>query len=802
MGLPTHRTLPRGRTGRLAATLAAAALLLPPLATTGASARPARAKTDTVTISVADVQPAVLPTDTKQHPLTVTLEITNRGDQPLTGVSIEAERGEPINSQAQFDQALKHVGSPTGSIAPIEPKQPLTVDLAPGAVQEVVFRSITSTLQTHGLCNCTNGDLPALIYPLYFSAHLKGASGVDQSLGLARTFVSAFRQAPNPVRVSWVWPLVDQPHLLDDTPIGTSGPVFADDFLAASVGTGGRLDKALEVAEQVARDPAKPPLTLLIDPELLDELQLMSSGPYQVQTGKASFTTGSGGGVATTWLQRLRALLDSAPQFRVQFTPYADPDVESLQASGLSWSTELPSAMQERVTQALGPDRSLPATTLAWPAGEALGRATLSSLVRQGVGTVLLNGSAITPKAAADATRPGLARLSVDGRDVAVGVLDPTLQKYVQQAVTTGKAGLAALPLLTAALTIRTVAEPAADHVAVLAPPRWVDADVANAVRTIVYTSGTTGAPPVDVDSGRTSVATAPIPLDDAVGGQLVPTRRSHLASVPAGARTLPAGNLAVIERATQDVPALTSVFTPPKPATIDPQAEAVLAEFPLEEQRVASVAWGRPGYGASAAAFGQRLLDRLDQLTHAITIVAKPGSSYTLASDNSPFPLTVRNTLPWPVRVRAGVQAADGLRGFGAKPKTETVGANQKASFKLATDITRGPGRIRVIASLSTPDGSQQIGDSVELTVRSTALGVVGIIITVGAGAVLALALLVRFGRRLRHRWSGNAGAHPRWDPDAPDAAQTFAEAMREREDDPSAAAGPPRQPAAERSP
>ena len=775
MGLPRNRTHPL-----LAAALATAALLLLPLAGP-ADGRPARVKTDTITISVADVNPAVLPTDTKEHPLAVTLEITNRGDQPLSGLSIEAERGEPINSQGQLDQALKHVTTPTGSIVGVEPTSPVTVDLAPGATQEVVFRSTTSTLQTKGLCNCTNPDQPALIYPIYFTAHLKGAGGVDQSLGLARTFVSAFQHPPtSPVRVSWVWPLVDQPHLLDDTPIGTSGPVFTDDFLAASVGTGGRLDKALQVAEQVAADPAKAPLTLLVDPELLDELQLMASGPYQVQTGKASFTTGSGRDVAAAWLGRLRGLLDSAPQFHLQFTPYADPDVESLQAAGLSWSAELPPAMQERVGQALG--RSLPTTTFAWPAAGALGRATMSALVRQGVGTVLLNGSAITPKPAATAIHPGLARLSIDGRDVAVGVLDQALQKYVQQAVTSGKAGAAALPLLTAELTIRSIAEPTADHVAVLAPPRWVDADVANAVRTIVYTSGTDGTTSDDTDAGRTSFATRSISLDTAVGGQLLPNGRSHLASVPAGARTLPAGNVAVIERASQDLPALTSVFTPLKPATIDPQAQAVLAELPLEEQRMASAAWGRPGFGASAGAFGQRLLDRLDQLTHAITIVAKAGSSYTLASDNSPFPLTVRNTLPWPVRVQAEVRTADGLRGFGATPKTETVGANQKASFKLATKVDRA-GRIRVVASLYTPDGSHQIGDSVELTVRSTALGTVGVIITVGAGAVLVLALLVRFGRRLRHRWSGNAGGHRHWDPDAPDAAQTFAEAMRERE-------------------
>ena len=788
-----------GTCRKLAAALATAALLVPPLPHASASPRAARVKAGSVSVAIADVQPAILPTDTKQHPLTVTLEVTNRTDQDLTGVTIDGERGEPINGQAQLDQAIKHVATPTGSVEVIKPTTPVTLDLPAGGHQEVVFRSTTSTIYTDGgLCNCTNAELPALIYPLFFSAHVKDAGGVDQSLGLGRTFVSAFRQAPAPVQVSWVWPLIDQPHLLDDTPVRVAGeaagPVFADDFLSASVDTGGRLDKALQVAEQVAQDPHQPAMTLLLDPELLDELQLMANGTYWVQTGKAAPVKGGGSAVAAAWLERLRALLAAAPQqIHVQFTPYADPDVESLQAAGLTWSATVPDAMATNVEKALG--RPLPATTLAWPAAGALSSATMRTLAEQGVVTVLLNGSAITPKGSAQGIRPGLARLSVDGQDVAVGVLDQALQKYVQQSVTAGKAGAAALPLLTAELTIRAVAEPTAQHVAVLAPPRWVDPDVPTAVRVIESTSY--------------SLATRPIELDAAVGGELLPNGRSHLASVPAGVRTLPAINLAVIERAGHDLPKLTSIFTPQdKTAAIDPQAQAVLAELPLEQQRMAAAAWGRPGFGEQAAAFGQRLLDRLEQLTHAIVIVARPGSSYTLASDNSPFPLTVRNTLPWPVTVQAEVRAKDGVRGFQASAKTETIGANQKASFKLATKVERA-GHISVVASLYTPEKvPQQIGDSVELTVRSTALGVVGVIITIGAGAVLALALLIRFGRRLRHRWSGSEKGGPRWDPDAPDAARTFAETMREREakeaagQSPPVAAPPAREPAGERTP
>src|SRR4051794_31088008 len=97
---------------RLAAALATATLFVlsaPMAGAAGAATRPARAKTDSVTIEVADVAPAVLPNDAAQHPLTVTLVVTNRSDQELSGLTIEGERGEPIDSQAQLDQAIKHL---------------------------------------------------------------------------------------------------------------------------------------------------------------------------------------------------------------------------------------------------------------------------------------------------------------------------------------------------------------------------------------------------------------------------------------------------------------------------------------------------------------------------------------------------------------------------------------------------------------------------------------------------------------------------------------------------------------------
>lgn len=739
----------RPRTSKLAAVLASAAVLAP-LAPAGAAARPARLRVDSVTISVAAVSPTVLPTTATPEPLTVTLNVTNRSDQPIDGLTIEGERGEPLTKQSELENLIKHPGQPQGSVLAIKPTAPVRVDLAPGERQQVVFRSTTSTTTDGGgLCNCAQQSQPWM-YPLYFSGHVKGAGGVDQRLGLATTFVSAFYEAPAPVRVSWVWPLIDQPHLLDDTPVGTGGPVFTDDFLAASVGTGGRLDRALAVAEQVAHTV---PITLLVDPELLDELQLMASGPYQVRAEKGT-VPGTGKALAAAWLQRLQALLGTAPQLRLQLTPYADPDVEALHSAGLSWSTDLPDPIREHVEQALGGRTA--ESTLAWPAGGTVSRSTLNVLAGAGVGTVLVRSSAVTttPKPASDAVRPGLARLNAAARDVAAGLLDPTLQRYVAQAVTSGAAGTSVLPLLLSELNVRAVQEPTIEHTAVLTPPRWVDPAVDDAARVIEATS--------------TSLVTRPTALAAAVGGELLPTHRSRLTAAPASARTLPGFIVDAANRATNDLPALRSLLTPSRPQTIDPRAKALLDELPLETQRITASAWGRPGNALSGNRFATALTDQLNGLTHGVTIASS--GSYTLTSDNSPLPITVHNNLPYQVSVTVQVTPVNALPGFAAKPASKVVEAHQKATLYLQTTIDR-TGRFGVEAALLTTDGRYRIGEPVQMTVRSTALGVIGLIITIVAGAVLALALVVRFGRRLRHRWSRNSADRPRWDPDAPDA-------------------------------
>jgi hypothetical protein len=76
--------------------------------------------------------------------------------------------------------------------------------------------------------------------------------------------------------------------------------------------------------------------------------------------------------------------------------------------------------------------------------------------------------------------------------------------------------------------------------------------------------------------------------------------------------------------------------------------------------------------------------------------------------------------------------------------------------------------GLIPIAVSLRTPDGLK-LGKSMPLTIRSTALGTIGVVITIVAGCVLALALIIRFTRRMRAR-----GRAQPTQPTPPDAATT----------------------------
>ncbi|HEX3336935.1 MAG TPA: DUF6049 family protein [Jatrophihabitans sp.] len=730
---------PRGARALGAAVLA--------LAIAGTAAPPpagaAAAESDTVVMAITSVSPSTPKATVKPAPLSVDISLTNTTGVAVRKVQIRAERGEPIFAQSALDTALAHPEPPATPGLEIKATHPVTVNLPPGATVETTFTTVTSTQDLSrtngkGICLCFKGS----IYPLFFSAHVTGRDGVDQVLGVVSTFLPSFYAKPAPVHVSWIWPLIDRPHLLADE------TVFTDDDLTTLLAPDGRLSRALAVVEGVGRAV---PLTLVIDPELLYELEVMATGNYRYQTGTTT-TAGTGQAVATSWLDRLRAVLIGDPNVQVELTPYADPDVESLSRHGLDWSAAIPEEMSANVTKALA--GRAPASDVAWPAAGAIGPNALDRLVTGGASTVVLNASAVNPKPPAGAVPAGIARLEAGNQDVAAILLSPSLQKYSAAAVTLGDAGAAALPDLVAELAVRAVQEPTEEHVAVIAAPRYVDPSVPDAVRAIRETSASSFAQPA--------------PLHSVMSATLLPTGRSRLAKVPASAATLPALNIQAASAVGSASATLRSLFgTAPNAA-----ARAFLTSLPIAVQRVESSSWRTDAHYGNPAA-GESFAQELDAIVHSIStgvhIVSPSSGTYTLASSNSKLPITVENDLDYTVNVRVQVTTVNGLPGFTAQDiGAQAIDPHSKRILHLPTQVERS-GRIQVKAQLQTPD-RHPLGAPVPLSVHSTALGVIGVVITIVAGVVLALALLVRLARRWRHRRrsgrparpGGKVGGHP----------------------------------------
>jgi hypothetical protein len=703
-------------------------------------------RSDPVVISIDSVTPAAPAATSKPRPLSIELTVQNTTGKAIPHVRIQLQRGLPIqlnpdssvpvDLQDLLDKALADPSPPTTSGLPIDPTAPITVDLPADGSVDVTFRTVTTTSNDiPGLCLCSPGG----VYPLYLSAHATGTDGVDQLLGVATTYLPTFYAKPAPMQVGWLWPLIDRPHRLTGT------TTFTDDDLAGVVSPdGGRLWKALAVVDQVG---GTVPITLMVDPELLDELEIMASGAYTVGTGTHA-VPGTGQAAATAWLGRLSGILNADPDVSVELTPYADPDIESLQQRGLHWSSTMPADMSGRVAQALS-GRPLD-STVAWPASGAISPDTLQTLATDGVGTVVLNSTAVTPRTDDSRVPAGLARLQVNGSDVAAALTSAPIEKYAASAVSSGEAGAAALPALLSELAVQVMQEPDATHFVLITPPRYVDPDVTAARDTILRTS--------------TSTFAQPSSLSAAVSGSLLPTVRSRLVKVPASAATLPSDVADTADKVAQWLPAITSLLDPK-----DPLARAVETELPIAVQRMESAAWNGQHAVDSDRSFAAQVSAQIDAITSGVQIVRPSSGSYTLASSNSPLPITVKNTLPYAVNVRIKIVTVNGLPGFTTKDiGVQAVDSDSTRTLRLPTKIDRS-GRIKVEATLYTPNEKDErpLDQSVDLTVHSTALGLVGVIITIVAGVVLALALIVRFIRRLmmRRRKAGSrdkSGASP----------------------------------------
>ena len=408
---------------------------------------------------------------------------------------------------------------------------------------------------------------------------------------------------------------------------------------------------------------------------------------------------------------------------RRALTAPADPDVDSLTAHGLAWSPALGPAAEARVENALAGFTA--PTTLAWPATTTVHPATLSALRARGATTVLLGGRALAGLRGATAGgRAGvdLAEVPVSGGAPLAAVATAQVTQAAAAAVSLGADTRAALPVLVAQVALRAAAQPNGAGYVVVQAPRYVDpADGAAAA--ITATTRVFWARPVTL-----AAATASLP---AVAARLAsPT-----------AAGLPAATITAVSRAAAVGRVVTSMVTPAG-------ALVLLAGLAPATQRVESSAWlADPQLGAGVSA---RFAAHLVGLISGVYLVRPTNGTYTLAASNSPLPLAVHNGLDAAVQVRVEVSAANSAPGLSAADiGVRLIAPHTTVTLHVPLHVERS-GRFQIRAQLLTP-ANAPLGAPVYLSVHSTALGTIGLVITVAAGAVLLIALLVRLVARLR---------------------------------------------------
>ncbi|HEX5497236.1 MAG TPA: DUF6049 family protein [Mycobacteriales bacterium] len=683
-----------------------------------------RASGPTVRVSVEQMSPRDLTGADDHQKLTVTGRLTNSGPVPLESVRLRVQRGPVISTRSELHQT-DDAQAPLPVVRSCRWQSPdLPHGLPLGASTAFSYRCDLDTL----------GMTLIGIYPLALRVEaVQSARGVSpqgvqestapsgyQPAGEVRTYLPSFPQGVTArTQVDWLWPLVDRPHRLAET------NRYLDDDLGRSVAPDGRLDRMLSVAEHA---PDGTRLTLVVDPELVDGLSQMEHG-YQVRSG-ARWVPGRFAAAATAWLDRLAKL---AAHYPVAALPYGDPDVVALGRAGASDLARITPADRALIAHRLG---TTPITTLAWPPGGAVTPEALGALVDQGFQAVVLGSAALPGRPVTGPTPGSVTRLHSPGQTQAVAlVTDPDLIATVRDSRGFPSGPRLAEQRYLTELAMITAEAPSRGRALIVAPPHRWDPDPVSAAAMLADTTAMSWLAPgsaAELAHHRPDVDRGPLVYPAAA-------RRSELP------RTLVDG-LVGLRAQIEDFGS----------APVSRQAaERVVAPYLDAVRRGVSSAWRSDPNGPTYLAGLRAQVDRLRSSVH----IVKPSGSgvYVLASSNSPLILTVANDLPEPIRFRVRITSR-GTPGFTVSDIGEQViQAQTRRTIQIPATVQRS-GLFVVNALVTTPAGRPLgvDGQPVRLKVRSTAYGLIGLVITGFALALLLLLMIRRLVLRIRHRGAG----------------------------------------------
>lgn len=552
-------------------------------------------------------------------------------------------------------------------------------------------------------------------YPLLVNLNGRGPSEPPSRVGEQVILLPYLAQSPTAVtQLSWLWPLVS-------TPERTAAGVFTGDRLSTSVGPGGRLDRALAALEgtQSPDGSVSPPrpVTLVVDPELLDAVRVLAAGEYPLLVAGQQQASSDGSAEAASWLARLRALASTLP---VVSLPYADPDIGTLIAQGQGAAVErrLPDAAAgDLVREVLG---VAPVSSIAWPPdGSGTDPAVLDLLADHDVAQVIVDEELAFADGDDEVTLNAVSTIDAPSGPMTALVGDHALRELLQaDADEPGSRSVVEQRFLAEMVVIAAEAPTRSRHL-LIAPRRDFNPETAGRLL-----AAAAGQPWLGTEQPT-----------DLTGNVATAAARSLLPATP-GVSAIPDAQLAILVAAMRARDDFASALAEP--------ADNLVA---IDRALARAATSNRDPNPESGLAAVRDVAAAVEGLRATVGIIPPANGTYSLASEDAPLVLTVFNNNAFPVEVTVAL-APRGAPGVTTTNVVRELPAQTRTTIAVPADVQRS-GSFTVIATVTTPIGSP-LGVPVQLRVQSTVYGPVALAITIGAAALLVLL----FARRSLRYW------------------------------------------------
>ena len=531
--------------------------------------------------------------------------------------------------------------------------------------------------------------------------------GGRENPGVARTLmpVMAPKTTVRQVRTAMMLPLRHRPTQLN-------GSYFAGESLVDAMKPGGRL------ARLVQSGTGKK-VSWLIDPSTLDEAR---------QLAKEYRTDGRVGApkqpsqVARDWLAALDRAV--APAKQVTMLPYGDPDVRTLEATGLG---RIVDASRE-LASAAEPPLGKPVQSAIWLENGFADAATLAALTGDQTSSrpddlTLLSSWAWAPDQRPDldssplvsvTTPAGPVRAVVADQGLTSGGPDPVIlngpvqvrQRFVAETALLAMAGDGTAPVTVVA-----------------APARGFDV-LGSATAVLLQ--------------GMSAPWITPIGIDEVTGPA------TQTVEAPAPKQTLSVLNesqLDAVRAIDQDIATYND---------LQRHSAAFKANLDRVAVRAASMAWR--GFQPDGDHYRRYQLGTFRQTFGQVRIITADGGQdtvVTLSASKGQFPLTIENGTKAPIRVGLRIESLnrDDLTVESIEPRV--IRGGNRYSFTIRASAQQN-GVIKARAHLVTENG-QEFGTPLELDIRAAQYGTVGWVLVAAAVALLFGTSAFRIFRRIR---------------------------------------------------